>query len=691
MASTFRIHPAIGIARLGNSPTEFYLSPEAPGTLPIACDAQGVAVTDSQGNETRARQFKDAQGRVKRQAARFKLFVYDDQSPQGRELKIGGTIEVVNPRSGQLITGTVTDVTWTVYLANKKAVWYEFKELAGEHGYEPGHPRRNADVTGDSARQKLIIDPGPRTVRFGDEKRRGAAFARSAGGPDTFPPPLRPNSIDTIGELKCNVQGGASRLIVLGGFGNSGSSKTDFGQPYITQYANNDGWFDDTSDGPVTAVVNYKIALINGKPPDPNIYSNLNAALAVDEPAWVVVGYPRYAPQIVDIVTMDDVVYDLAVRQFAFAPSMYGVPPFDRPHPPPTTPQQWSVWRMTATWNRDYRPYFWRDIWPILSRPNNYQWVMVYDPVLGGDPHNTQDRGNFDVNQLSVAPYHGEPPADRERRRAMRQFLYSVLRKPGQENMLTGDYEPKYPGRRPIGMPWLCGDNPLSNTVPSKFLRLTDTMLFLLRQWADGKFINEKTEGITAPAAGPGVDLDRGVLGTMLGGAFCPGGEIAWIVRNPAVYASAYRVNLAHASVAPGQGVLSRATAGNLSQTGDLAAGLEPGDLTKYSAVPWQSDFNECSTQDVDITYDQWNAIDPASTGDPVVPVTQPTFWWPSHRPMEVFTESGGQVPWAAGIPQTSVGDLLMVTAWKDLGFVLNKPNPDGSANFVLVEASPIT
>ena len=26
-------------------------------------------------------------------------------------------------------------------------------------------------------------------------------------------------------------------------------------------------------------------------------------------------------------------------------------------------------------------------------------------------------------------------------------------------------------------MPLLCGDNPLSNTVPSKFLRLTDTML----------------------------------------------------------------------------------------------------------------------------------------------------------------------------------------------------------------------
>lgn len=128
---------------------------------------------------------------------------------------------------------------------------------------------------------------------------------------------------------------------------------------------------------------------------------------------------------------------------------------------------------------------------------------------------------------------------------------------------------------------------------------------------------------------------------------------MSWIIRNPAIYASAYRLHLATSPVAPGQGLLTRAAAGSLSQTGDLATGLEPGDVTKYSAVPWQSDFNECSTQNVDITYDQWNAIDPASTGDPVRPSTQTTFWWPSHRPMTVFTESGSQVPWSQNIPIT--------------------------------------
>ena len=53
----------------------------------------------------------------------------------------------------------------------------------------------------------------------------------------------------------------------------------------------------------------------------------------------------------------------------------------------------------------------------------------------------------------------------------------------------------------PAAMPLLCGDNPLSNTVPAKFLRLTDTQLFLLKQWADGKFINEHDEHLADMSA----------------------------------------------------------------------------------------------------------------------------------------------------------------------------------------------
>ena len=39
----FKIHPSIGVARLGNG-DEFYLTPEQPGALPIACDDTGAEI-----------------------------------------------------------------------------------------------------------------------------------------------------------------------------------------------------------------------------------------------------------------------------------------------------------------------------------------------------------------------------------------------------------------------------------------------------------------------------------------------------------------------------------------------------------------------------------------------------------------------------------------------------------------------
>jgi hypothetical protein len=78
-------------------------------------------------------------------------------------------------------------------------------------------------------------------------------------------------------------------------------------------------------------------------------------------------------------------------------------------------------------------------------------------------------------------------------------------------------------------------------------------MLSILKQWADRRFINEIDEGwlesppytpylpypSTAPKTGP--ELDRGVMSNVLGGAFCPGGEATWIMRNPSIYWEPYR------------------------------------------------------------------------------------------------------------------------------------------------------
>src|SRR6266404_1051110 len=171
--ATYKIHPGIGIARLGNSDSEFYLAPETPASLPQECDQNGNPRFGRDGvTPVYVTSFKDKQGRVKRQGARFEVFVYDEKSPDGRRLELGDHVEGGGNR------GKLVDIQWRVYVANKKASWYTFNARAGEHGYLPDHPRRNAAITG-AERDRLIIDPGPRIV--GAKKQRRARFDHSGG------------------------------------------------------------------------------------------------------------------------------------------------------------------------------------------------------------------------------------------------------------------------------------------------------------------------------------------------------------------------------------------------------------------------------------------------------------------------------------------------------------------------------
>ena len=161
----FKIHPAIGIARVGDSPDSFYLAPEQAGQLP--------SELTSDGKDQPIKTFKDKKQRVKRQAARFRVYGYDDKFKQGKEIQIGDTIDVQNS-SGQVLTGKVQDIKWTVYLANKKSSWYQFRQLDGEHGYDATPPLRNSEITDPDCRQQLIIDPGPQTVSYTTENSRVA-------------------------------------------------------------------------------------------------------------------------------------------------------------------------------------------------------------------------------------------------------------------------------------------------------------------------------------------------------------------------------------------------------------------------------------------------------------------------------------------------------------------------------------
>ena len=97
-----RIHPAIGIARVGNSDTDFFIGPERRWDR--APPAGG---------------YKDAQCRIKRQAARFRIFGYDNGVP----------VE---------LTSADATIEWSVQLVNRKAVSPGF----------PGGGTRNSGTAG---------------------------------------------------------------------------------------------------------------------------------------------------------------------------------------------------------------------------------------------------------------------------------------------------------------------------------------------------------------------------------------------------------------------------------------------------------------------------------------------------------------------------------------------------------------
>jgi len=140
-----KISPSVGVARLGNSKGQFCLSPDAIGGLPFEADSYG-------NKKGIIKHFKDEHSQVRRQGQVFTIFQED-----------GSEITANSPN--------VKSMIWTVHLANKKAAWYQYSELEGNLLYGPQNsyknrevPFRNPDVISEKNRQKLIIDPGPRTI-----------------------------------------------------------------------------------------------------------------------------------------------------------------------------------------------------------------------------------------------------------------------------------------------------------------------------------------------------------------------------------------------------------------------------------------------------------------------------------------------------------------------------------------------
>lgn len=578
--TVFRVHPTINFARFGTS-QDFYYSPETSAGLPLdGTDTTGglplQAAADGTESFVRSGDLRDADGNLKRQAARFRLYAYDLAGPDA--YPNGGGVEIL-PGTTLPDGRTVAQVVWTVHLANKKANNYCVVSSEGLNAFADGQvPQlRNPQVYGmpdsETRLKSLVIDPGPRALVAGGtpsavvnfDVTTPASYSDGKGGiaenadyPKSFPSGLlyEPmGAIDTLGELRTDAQG---RLLVLSAFGRTAGKYDEYSQVVqMTGDTNNPSWFDDAADGPVSATL---------------VFTDGTVAEAFG--GWVVCCDPSYAPQIRNVVSVWDDVFDAWVRTLDLMPSLYA----------------------NGVYNGDYAPNFETDIHPVFRAAALQRWTVNLPPIA--------QRAHAAVDAIAAAD------------------------DPDQTIMagLTFIRNPNLAGETSVGVPLM----PLSLGDAGKaFLTVTPTQYFFLEQWSKHRF-----NTAAAPALGPGELLDQASLSNCLGGRYVPGIEVSYTIRQKDIYqqdwastgAGPFRIK--HKPLDYSQAVAAHPfLKGGWIPLRHQDDGLEPGDLCKFMAIPWQTDYNSCSIHQTSI-----NGTNTA-TGSPTT-----LYWsWPAQRPDAVY------------------------------------------------------
>lgn len=469
------IYPPIGIARIGNSP-EYFLASEVPGIEPDPSNG-----------------YKDAEGRIKKQAVKFKVYAFDKEGAVLGE-----------------ITNEVAKINWHVHVANLKPAWYMFNNALDLP--QAGIPSAYRNST-ETDRSQLAIKPKPIAIageNLTDEKYNfddGEFYGKKVN----------------LGKVQTDTLG---RVIFVPGSGDAQSE----GNIPPTTFANNEGWHDDTCDGVVRATVE-----INGK--------SIEAT-----PAMVAVTPPNFGPGLFGVVTMNDVVQDLFIREMNYPdPAANGV-------------------------------VFYEHIYPFLERMTNTQWVNEGFSVLFG--HNSPS--DFTSPTLLKML---ENPSDETKN--VRAKVLGWFRDPNSQEFepqqvppFYGDGFGEYVGLAIVDLP------------------ITKTQYSRLKKWAEGDFT---TGQIVAKKAFDKLNLSEQIealnqapLEECLGGPFHPGIELTWPMRVKIMWAAPYRLNV----VAKNEdtdldfgALLSPQIA--LSKNGPLSKS-GPGSLTRWLGVPWQTDEASC-------------------------------------------------------------------------------------------------
>ncbi|NEO99914.1 MAG: hypothetical protein F6K58_14785 [Symploca sp. SIO2E9] len=613
------IHPAIGVARVGNHPTEFFLAPNEIGGLPLECDQQ----TGDEGDQPQpVTSFKAGielgtlpifnRELIKRQGQKFRVYKYNTEDPSS------------DPEEVNLDSDDVTSIKWTVHLANKKAVWYEFSELKGnlllgeENSYaKQGVPFRNQQIR---EREHLIIDPGPRIIE-GAEKN----VAIDNQNLDTYPgfnfpdPKKAPWSeiyrgkaqgqvFKKLGDLKTDSKG---NLIVLGGHGKS------WGLTDLAGYGGGDYWFDDISDGSVTCDI---------------ILQDGTKIETLKLKAWVIVGPPDFAPEITNISAWDDTAFDVAVRKLSLVPDLYN----------------------SETFQDSFVPNYERDILPIINRISRYHWVANVQSMTAFSSNIFDFSKPWENKNISQAyfGYFREPNAPDS------DNTSTDFTQPRQVNLFSNQSEDGTGNTTGIPlMPLNSSSNSIKNINIEKFLALTETQYFLLEKW-----FNLTAEPTPNGYKYPLSDKDRASIGNVVGLPQAPGIEVTWTTQNQAIYEekvdcqiiadTLYQIRIKHSSDAPLTSLTPDRDETNPNDQNYGTGGCEPGDLTKRMAIPWQADFYNCSIQLINYTDPNLNKVlDEDANLVPERP-TYYAYWWPPQAPWNVINglnllpEENPNFPW---------------------------------------------
>jgi hypothetical protein len=620
---TLRIHPAIGISRCGNA-DEFILSPESSagmkesgsnisGGLPIKPGTEADNITDKDLRD-------DPENRLKPQAQRFRIFAY--ANPPGGTYPYDG--EVSEVIVGSEVDGkTIESITWQCHMANKKANSWIIPEDLASTGFDnnvgglahyannqtpnvrngafgtdkdpivkkpgTGTAPQEVDLSDPVRLKNLVLDSGPKLISSADgpckrvmfDAKTPCQYLDKNGVPQSIDYPVQfPNlnfsklyqpsgaNLESMGGMETDKQG---RLLVIGGRGyaagwypsqnkDPNSTPPDCEQAFeLDSDIDNNGWFDDAGDGPVTAALHFTDGSVR----------------LIDVPAWCICADPAYAPQVRNVVSIWDEIFNSWLRapELNLAPDLFDTG--------------------TGTYKVTFQPGFEADVWPMFRAAHLQMFTT-------------------DLNHKAIGSHQRLSNVSAQDDPATYLNVKNFIRNPNTgvgNNLQVG---------APL-MPLSLGDTGAS------FLTVTHTQYFFLEQWFGKKYTPCESMPLSA-----GEQLDKNVLTNLLGGRFSPGIDLTFIVRDPYFY------NLSWQDAAVGTFRVGGATldyAGAAKERPFLGVGytpnrgkeftVEPGDLCKFMALPWHTDYNSCATH----------------TPAPNPGRNTTLFWsWPAQRPVSVYT-----------------------------------------------------